>query len=222
MANKYLEHLKESSSVFYIYQRGLEIYGIPNSPKEYLVIINSSYKVPREFNEFKLPAPYMNIKYKVKYDNSIFVFMDIKEWFRDIIRGNVNCWECACLNKKFIDKEYVKLLISTNPYNLRVDCLKYYKDSLDLYKKFQDLGKTDKAIEILWRILNRVVLTNQIIENHKIVRFKDCAEMYSTIANSEDKLATFTELTKPHLDKLYKLTDGIVKKVIQDKVIQKK
>ena len=35
------------------------------------------------------------------------------------MNGNMEAWECACLNKKFILKEHVKLMLVTNPLQLR-------------------------------------------------------------------------------------------------------
>ena len=223
IANDFLTHLKESPLVFYIYQRGLEIYGIPNSPKSFLAIVaGKAYKVPKEYTKYKVSAPYMNIQYKVVYKECEFYFIDIKEWFSKVINGEVLCWECACINKKYIYKEYVKLLINTNPYNLRVQCLKYSEDMMNLYNKFLANKQEERAAKVLWEIINRVILTNQIIENHKIVRYNDGAKFYNTIINSSNKIETFNEIYNLQLKKLYSLTDGIVKKIIQDKVIQKK
>ena len=40
------------------------------------------------------------------------------------MNGSIEAWECACLNKKFIIKEHVKLLMKTDPLGLRKQIVK--------------------------------------------------------------------------------------------------
>ena len=49
--NSYLKHLKEDPLVYYVYQSDLSIYNIPTEIKEYIVIVNEKYKIPKEFQE---------------------------------------------------------------------------------------------------------------------------------------------------------------------------
>ena len=99
-------------------------------------------------------------------------------------------------------------------------------DPLGLRKQ---IIKMDNAIteesdpKDMWRVVAYCKFANQIIENHKIINFKE--------ANPERKLITnifptdtFLEykfcLYKP-LEKLKTSTDGMLKKELQSKIIQK-
>lgn len=55
----------------------------------------------------------------------------MKYWFDKVLLGDIDTWECACMNKKFIIKEHVKLMMKTNSLQLRknVDALKYTSDT---------------------------------------------------------------------------------------------
>ena len=175
--NKYLEHLIEDPKVYYVYQRGSSIYGLndKNSDTDYLVIIDSEYNLPEEFKEFEFDSGYINARKNIKYDNCDFMFAFIQDWFKLVIDNKIPAWECACLNKKFIKKEYVKLIIKT-------DIIKLIKD---LMIRRQALFNYLNDYKIVWYFIKDVLFTQQIIDFHKITDFKEANKYYNDIKNAE-------------------------------------
>lgn len=175
--NKYLEHLIEDPKVYYVYQRGSSIYGLnnKNSDTDYLVIIDSEYNLPEEFKEFEFNSGYINARKNIKYDNCDFMFIFIQDWFKLVIDNKIPAWECACLNKKFIKKEYVKLIIKT-------DIIKLIKD---LMIRRQALFNYLNDYKIVWYFIKDILFTQQIIDFHKITDFKEANKYYNDIKNAE-------------------------------------
>ena len=62
--------------------------------------------------------------FHIKVNGYDFIFKTNEEWFDDVMNGSIEAWECACLNKKFIIKEHVKLLMKTDPLGLRKQIIK--------------------------------------------------------------------------------------------------
>ena len=108
----YIEILKKDPLVYYIYQMDLSIYGIQSEQPKYLVVVDSKYQVPKELRE-----------------NTEFVFFNTEEWFIKVLNCEVLVWQCSCLNRKFIIKEHVKLVLSTDALKLRQN----FKAMLDPY-----------------------------------------------------------------------------------------
>lgn len=172
--NKYLEHLIEDPHVYYIYQRGSSIYGLntKESDIDYLVIISPEYKLPEEFKEYQVKTKYQNDRDNIVYDNSDFIFLYIEHWFDKVMKNDIQAWECVCLNKKFIKKEYVKLILKT-------DIIQLIKN---LIKQVPFLAHKAENQKEIWYFIKDVLFTQQIIENHKIIDFKE-ANKYRDILN---------------------------------------
>lgn len=175
--NKFLQHLIEDPKVYYIYQRGSSIYGLntKDSDIDYLVIIDSEYKLPEEYLSYEYDSGYINDRKNIKYENADFIFVFIQNWFEMVLDNKIPAWECACLNKKFIKKEYVKLILKT-----------------DLIKLIKDLMIRKSAIinyitnpKIVWYFIKDILFTQQIIDFHKITDFKEANKYYQDIVNSD-------------------------------------
>ena len=214
--------------VYYLYNRGSIIYGLntKESDIDFLVVVDPEFTLPEEFNEYKTKGyDYRDISYNVFIDNCDFIFFTTNEWFSKVTHGDIIAWECACLPKKFIHKEHVKLMMSTDPLQLRKDIDEY----LELYrlvasdyfqkKEFKNWKKQ------LWDIIKYTKLTNQVIENHKIVDFKGANFEYKQLVENdcEDEeiiLKLWLDLIKDPINFLHKSTDGMLKKEREKKIIQ--
>ena len=158
-------------------------------------------------------------------DNCDFIFFTTDEWFQKVMSGSIQAWECACLPKKFIHKEHVKLLMSTNPLQLRKDCdnmieLSFFVAS-EYYLK-EDFKNEKKS---LWEVIKNIKFANQIIENHKIVNFKESNYEYNVLVNNdvddeETIIKCWLDLMKPCKQILNKATDGMLEKDKQKRIIQ--
>ena len=223
--NKYLEHLIKDPLVYYVYQSDLSIYEIPTDKKQYIVIVNKDYKVPKDFEEYKTPGyDWKPIKFGVEYDNSVFVFFEMQEWFSKVLNCEVLAWQCSCLDKKFIHKEHVKLTLETNPLKLRNSFMAmfdpYFITATSKFSQGDFIGGKQKLFEIL----KEAEFSNQIIDNHKIVSFKAAKPYYDELMAIEDNedliLEKFLELQKRTVGVLMKRTDEAYKNSKIKKVIQ--
>ena len=175
--NKFLQHLIEDPKVYYIYQRGSSIYGLntKDSDVDYLVIIDSEYKLPEEYLSYEYDSGYINDRKNIKYENADFIFVFIQNWFEMVLNNKIPAWECACLNKKFIKKEYVKLILKT-------DLIKLIKDLM--IRKAAIINYVTNS-KIVWYFIKDILFTQQIIDFHKITDFKEANKHYQDITNSD-------------------------------------
>ena len=98
------EELLKDPKVLYVYETGPQIYGLFEGidRRKFTIICDDGYSPDIESTREKEYTVY-----------------PMKTWFEMVMSGNMLAWICACLNKKFIHKEAVKLLMSTNPLQLR-------------------------------------------------------------------------------------------------------
>lgn len=184
--------------VYYVYQVDLSVFCNKKQKfKEYIVITSPKFK------------PNFIESDDIKEDDVVVRFYTTTEWFQRVLDNDILAWICACLNKKYIIKEAVKLII---PF----DALKVRK-SVDSY-----LSKTSHDLDAyyFWEILLCVKLANQIIESHKIVRYKETADAYDTLnAMSDEELQkNFPEMFKQPWEQLLKYTESLRKKAIIDNI----
>lgn len=198
-----LNYFKECSDCLYIYNLGTRVYNIGNSD-EYLVIVNDGWV-------YSEPATIIN------KDNSIYIKDDVKytvyhisKWFEMIMNCEIICWKCACLNKKYVIKEHVKLLMTTDPLKLRKN----------IDKSYLNLSIQSSPIEF-WNVLTDIIFANQIIENHKIVNFKEIAPYYSIIVNYETPHIERSAIITSHYNRLRHFTDGMLRQDALNKIKKK-
>lgn len=190
--SSFLDYLKECSDCYYIYNRDFSIYGLP-SKERYTVIVKDDWICPEEYSD---------------YDKDIFEIYTLTTFFDFVLKGKLIGWECSCLNKKYVIKEHVKLMMVTDPIQLRRDVDAFRKAILQT----EGLQTTDSMYELI----RMIYFSIQIIQNHKIVNYKEGKEDYSTLENSE----TFNEMwhiTNNIYETLKSLTDGIIKQNILKK-----
>lgn len=194
--SSFLEYLKESPDCLYIYNRDFSIYGLP-SKERYTVIVKDGWICPEEYAD---------------YDDTVYNIRELNNWFDSVLHGDLIGWECACLNKKYIIKEHVKLLMTTNPLQLR--------KNIDSYKNIVDvLGNT--RTDLFFNLVKDIRFAIQIIQNHKIINYKEAASDYNLIKNAESLEELEQIVNKPY-EVLKSLTDGMIKQEILKKANAKK
>ena len=198
--NKLIEH----PEVYYIYDLRGAVFGIDNLG-EYIVVVKDGLVIKDELDDSEI------VKVSI-YSSS--------EWFKLVINGEILPWICACIDKKYVLKEYVKLLMTTNPLQLR-KCFDTTKNQI-----LSNLGETELSKQFnLWKIILFARFCNQIIENHKIVNFRNSASDYRELRkynNFDELLNIFNVLITPELNLLYKSTDELLKQEKITKLQQKK
>ena len=168
-----IENLKQDPGCLFIYNLDFSIYGIPEKER-YVVVVQDDW----EPNGLDL-------------NPSVYMVHTMSSWFKMVLNNDLLCWQCSCLNRKYIIKEHVKLMLIPDPLQLR--------KQIDREMKYL-LGVND------WQLVCDIKFVNQIIENHKIVNFKEAASDYK-ILQSEEKVDV---VSKPY-NYLKKLTDGMLK-----------
>ena len=198
--NKLIEH----PEVYYIYDLRGAVFGVDNLG-EYIIVVKDGLIIEDELDDSEI------VKVSI-YSSS--------EWFKLVINGEILPWICACIDKKYILKEYIKLLMTTNPLQLR-KCFDITKNQILL-----NLGKTELSKQFnLWKIILFARFCNQIIENHKIINFRNSANDYRELRkykNFDELLNIFNTLITPELNLLYKSTDELLKQEKVAKLQQKK
>ena len=193
----FLEYLKESPDCLYIYNRDFSIYGLP-SKERYTIIVKDDWICPEEYLD-------------TQEDDSYEIYY-LQEWFDLVLKGKLIGWECACLNKKYIIKEHVKLMMTTNPIQLRKDI-----DSEYLISALSSVV----GINLFYNLIRSIRFSIQIIENHKIVNYKDGLEYYEELLNAESINDCWKIVNKSY-DELKSLTDGMLKQELLKKANARK
>ena len=196
--NKLIEH----PEVYYIYDLRGAVFGIDNLG-EYIVVVKDGLVIEDELDDSEI------VKVSI-YSSS--------EWFKLVINGEILPWICACIDKKYILKEYIKLLMTINPLQLR-KCFDITKNQI-----LSNIEEVELKQFNLWKIILFARFCNQIIENHKIVNFRNSANDYRELRkynNFDDLLNVFNTLITPELNLLYKSTDELLKQEKIAKLQQK-
>ena len=187
----FLDYLKESPDCLYIYNRDFSIYGLP-SKERYTIIVKDGWICPEEY---------------LDHDESIYQIYGLREWFDHVLNGRLIGWECACLNKKYVIKEHVKLMMTTNPVQLRKEVNSFYNTV-----HFSVL----KSNQMLYELIRNIRFSIQIIQNHKIVNYKDGLEDVGAIKSAESVDEIWQIIDKSYTE-LKSLTDGMIKQEILKK-----
>lgn len=187
-----IDILKESSDCLYIYNRNFSIYGLPDKER-YTIIVSDEWELPEDW---------------VGLDTNTYQIYQISHWFKFVLDGHLLGWECACLNKKYVIKETVKLLMKTDPLQLR----RMIDLQLVDYKN-KGLFNINEA----WEIIKNIKFSIQIIENHKIVNFKEAYNDYYNLLSFESIDEVENYITQSY-SQLKKLTDGMIKQEILKKL----
>lgn len=197
--NKLIEH----PEVYYIYDLRGAAFGVDDLG-EYIIVAKDGLVIKDELDDSEI----VNVSI---YSSS--------EWFKLVVNGEILPWICACIDKKYILKEHVKLLMTANHLQLR-KCFEATRVQI-----LSNLGEIESSKRFnLWKIILFARFCNQIIENHKIVNFKNSANDYQELRKYTDDnelLNAFNALITPEINLLYKSTDGLLKREKIAKIQQK-
>ena len=209
------EELLKDPNVLYVYEIGPQIYGLFEgiNRRKFLVICNDGLEPQIESTREK--------EYTIKR---------ISDWFQEVMSGQMLPWMCACLNKKFVHKEHVKLIMTTNPLQLRRDWNELEKS---VWNEIEKVLKEDNACltaeKMAWSLFRYLNFSNQIIDNHKIVNFKTVAPMYNKLVQGElcdikSLKETWYDMCSNELKTFKDKTDSIlradkIKKILQNENI---
>lgn len=217
MHNEVLEKYIKNEKILYLYELGLQVYGLFSNieDRDFVMICSDDY-VPDGFSS-DCNCGIFTFTEKNEFGEYHYQMYPMKKWFEEVLNCSMIAWECACLPKKYIYKEHVKLLLQTDSLKLRKIYESEFSDTYHSAINEILLGNTLSGQKTLWFIVKYVIFANQIIENHKIVNFKEAYEPYKTIVDGQltdihDIEYTFNKEFCPHLDRFKQYTDGIYMK----------
>lgn len=186
-----IDFLKGNPDCFYIYNRDFSIYGLPDN-EQYTIVVDDNFIFPEEY---------------ANYDSSTYKVHTLTDWFNMVLTGKIEAWECACLNKKYVIKEHVKLLLATDILQLRRD--------VDSHRKVLHVASNPSLIQF-FNLAKDIRFSIQIAINHKILNYKDALVDYCKLKNV-DTVEERWEVINTIYNDLKLLTDGVVKQNITKK-----
>lgn len=198
--DKFIEQLKKDPLVYYIYQTDLSIYGIPDE-ENYTIITDDNY-IPNN------------------PDLEHYAFYKMSTWWKIMNENSLLAWICSCIDKKHTIKQHVKLMIPLDILKLRKNILDQLK-----YSDYQSYPDLDDCLSEMIMDIVSLNLTNQIIENHKIVNLQSPSKEFKLLKNCKDYyscLNKYKEIINKGLEVLHKNTDDLYKQeLIKNKLNEK-
>lgn len=188
-----LNDLKSDKSIYYIYQIDKSIYGFTDESKYLIIVKDQSLE---------------EIKNKYCEDSKFLTFISISTWLKMAENSDLLVWKCSCLNKKYVHKEYVKLVLNANAKNLR--------NQID--SEYENLKAKGFSNEFFNLVID-TIFVEQIIEFHKIINFKTPSKYYNKFLQLSN-IEEFDEFFEPIVSQLKTQTDGILKKDKMDRIIK--
>ena len=188
--NDFIKKLKEDPLVYYIYQTDLSIYGIEDKPLYTVIVDDNSDYISSDLH-------------------SDIVFYSMSIWFKMMEENTLITWICSCLDRKYIVKEHVKLMIPFDALKLRRNTLIQLR-----YSDYQHYPELEDCLSEMTSDIITLNLVNQILENHKIVNFKSPLKEYNSLLKCKDYYSTLTkykEIINKELEYLHKSTDDLYK-----------
>ena len=185
---KFIEYLIGDKDCLYIYNRNFSIYGLPDKER-YTIIVNDGWICPEDW---------------VGFDTSVYEIYYLQQWFNLVVTGSIIGWECACLNKKYVIKEHVKLLMHSNPLQLRKDIDKLYNENALM---------SDINYDRYFSIIRAIRFTLQILDNHKILNYRDGLDDCNKILAAKE-MSEIVEIIDNNYNQIKKVTDGVLKQDI--------
>ena len=208
--NKYLKHLVDEPLVYFIYQSDLSIFGLESDKIQYNIFTDSKYETPKEFIK-NITCETDGKVSTVEFDNCYFYFQTVDKLFDRIINNDLQVYELLFLNKKYIYKEYIKLMFTIDIYKLRLSFDNIYKQNIDLYNNNYKIKFYDTAKYYLWKNIKFSYFFIQLLINNKITNYKSANNEYNILKNCEnDKIyETYLKLIDKNLSYIKDHTDNL-------------
>lgn len=193
MLKDFVKYIQEDEDILYGYFLPPDLFGLTSGIDKYVLITKYAYKLPDKYKD--IPIIHFPIQLYFKYVNN-----------NDLI-----AWILTCLDKKYIIKEHVKLLVN-------FDILKLRKSVENLFDNY-DCYYNEDYIAFYSKLYKYSFFANQIIENHKIINYhavgKGLIKIYKT-----DPIDSFIyeNTVNPEFKKFIERTDPFKKKEILKKL----
>lgn len=146
MLKDFVKYIQENEDILYGYFLPPDLFGLTSGVDKYILITKYAYKLPDKYKD--IPIIHFPIQLYFKYIND-----------NDLI-----AWILTCLDKKYIIKEHIKLLVNFNILKLR-------KSVEALFNNY-DCYYDEDYIAFYSKLYKYSFFANQIIENNKIINYR--------------------------------------------------
>lgn len=188
MSNEFLDYIKESEDILYAYCLPPELYNQHFGKTKYILITKWAYKVPD------------------KYSDLYIVHFPIQLYFKYITNCDITAWILVCLNRKYVIKEHVKIILNYDLLKLR----KSIDKEMTFFKTFLDNNADIEDYKTVYlKLYKYITLANQVIENHKITNYRILGSGLNKINSTEDILSTIGEVFMPEYLKFFQKTNSV-------------
>ena len=114
MLKDFVKYIQEDEDILYGYFLPPDLFGLTSGVDKYVLITKYAYKLPDKYKDIPI------------------IHFPIQLYFKYITNNDLTAWILSCLDKKYIIKEHVRLLVD-------FDILKIRKNIDDTYKLLNDL-----------------------------------------------------------------------------------
>lgn len=196
MTNDFIKYIQEDEDILYGYFLPLDLFGVDFGITKYVLITKWAYKVPDKYKDIPI------------------IHFPIQLYFKYITNNDLTAWILTCLDKKYIIKEHVKLIMSFDVLKIRKNIDNDYKFFSDLMYRIFDISDINEIKAIYMKLYKYLVFANQIVDNHKITNYHIVGSGLKLI--NEIKTGTINECyhatIKPEMQKLIAKTEELRRK----------
>lgn len=202
MTNDFIKYIQEDEDILYGYFLPPELFGIDFGVTKYVLITKWAYKIPDKYKDIPI------------------VHFPIQLYFKYITNNDLTAWILSCLDKKYIIKEHVKLLVNFDVLKIRKNIDDDYKFFNDLMYRDFDVSNINEIKAIFMKLYKYLVYANQVIDNHKVINYRIVGSGLKTI--NSIKTGTINDCycmtIKPEMQKLITKTEELRRKELIKKL----
>lgn len=202
MTNDFIKYIQEDEDILYGYLLPPELFGIDFGITKYVLITKWAYRVPDKYKDIPI------------------IHFPIQLYFKYVTNNDLTAWILSCLDKKYIIKEHVKLLVNFDVLKIRKNIDNDYKFLMDLMYENFDVSDINEIRVIYMKLYKYLVFANQVIDNHKVVNYHIVGTGLKLI--NEIKTGTINECYRltilPEMQKLIAKTEELRRKELIKKL----
>ena len=101
MLKDFVKYIQEDEDILYGYFLPPDLFGLTSGVDKYVLITKYAYKLPDKYKDIPI------------------IHFPIQLYFKYITNNDLTAWILSCLDKKYIIKEHVKLLVDFDTLKIR-------------------------------------------------------------------------------------------------------
>lgn len=202
MINDFIKYIQEDEDILYGYFLPPDLFGLKSGVTKYVLITKWAYKVPDKYKDIPI------------------IHFPIQLYFKYVTNNDLTAWILTCLDKKYIIKEHVKLIINFDVLKIRKNIDNDYKFFNDLILRDFDVSDINEIKAIYMKLYKYLVFANQIIDNHKIINYRSVGSGLKMIDSIKtgDINTCYREVILPEMRKLIARTEELRRKELIKKL----